>query len=182
MTTVAVLVGSASADSLNRRLARALELAAPEGMEFVDVPIAHLPFIAPEHDANMPAEALEFQRAITEADAVLLVTPEYNRDVPAVLKNAIDWTSRPWGTNLLGGKPVMIAGAAIGATGSAVAQAHLRSLVSYFNADLLTRPELYIQISKEQFDAEGRATKEGTQELLASAMEAFAEHIATTRR
>lgn len=175
--TVAYLVGSASEDSLNRRLAGALRLAAPSSIEFVEARIADLPFYRPEFDADFPETGTRLKSTIAEADGVLMVTPEYNRSIPAVLRNALDWLSRPRGENSLAGKPVMLAGATPGAIGTAVAQAELRSVLGFFNARLMGQPELYIRISKDQFDEDGRAATPGTQDFLASAMQAFAEHI-----
>lgn len=177
--TVAYLVGSASEDSLNRRLARALEVAAPSSMAFVEVPIADLPFYRPELDREFPEIGARLKETVEGADGVLLVTPEYNRGVPAVLRNALDWLSRPMGLNSLTGKPVMIAGATPGAVGTAVAQFELRSVLGFLGAHLMGQPELYIRIRKEQFDEQGRATTPGTQELLERAMGTFEAHLAT---
>ena len=175
--TVAVVIGSASQDSLNRRLARPLELAAPDSLQFVEAEIADLPFYRPEYDADYPEVGTRLKQVVESADALLVVTPEYNRSVPAVLKNALEWLSRPKGTGTLAGKPAMIAGATPGAVGTAAAQAQLRSVLSHLDVRLLGQPELYVQITKQQFDDEGRATREGTQDFLATAMRSFADHI-----
>ncbi|WP_075891045.1 NADPH-dependent FMN reductase [Actinomyces provencensis] len=175
--SVAVVVGSASQDSLNRRLARALQLAAPESLEFIEAEIADLPFYRPEFDADYPEIGVRLKQVVEEADALLFVTPEYNRSIPAVLKNSLEWLSRPKGTSALSGKPAMMAGATPGGVGTAVAQAQLRSVLTHLDVRLLGQPELYVQISKQQFDDEGRATREGTQDFLATAMRAFADHI-----
>lgn len=177
--TVACLVGSASEDSLNRRLVRAMELAAPSSMRLVEVRIADLPFYRPELDREFPEIGSRLKETVEGADGVLLVTPEYNRGVPAVLRNALDWLSRPMGLNSLTGKPVMIAGATPGAVGTAVAQFELRSVLGFLNAHLMGQPELYIRIRKEQFDEDGRAATPGTQELLERAMGAFEAHLST---
>lgn len=180
--TVAYLVGSASEDSLNRRLAHALFAAAPSSMEFVEAPIVDLPFYRPELDREFPEIGARLKETVEGADGVILVTPEYNRGVPAVLRNALDWLSRPMGLNSLTGKPVMIAGATPGAVGTAVAQSELRTVLGFLNAHLMGQPELYIRIRKEQFDESGRATTPGTQELLERAMGAFEAHLASFAR
>ncbi len=174
---VAVLVGSVDPDSLNRRLARALEVAAPESLEFVEVPLGELPFYQPGYDQNPTDEGVMVRELVREADAIVIVTPEYNRSMPAVLKNALDWLSRPRGRSAVAGKPVLVAGATGGAVGTAVAQAQARSILPMMGAILLGTPELYIQISKDQFDASGAATKEGTQAFLEAAMSDFAAFI-----
>ena len=179
--TVACLVGSASQDSLNRRLGRALQLAAPDSLRFVETEIVDLPFYRPEFDADFPEVGTRLKEAVSQADGVLMVTPEYNRAIPAVLANALDWISRPYGANSLAGKPVMLAGATPGTIGTAVAQAELRSVLGYLNAHLMGQPELYIRITKQQFDQEGRATTPGTQELLGTAARAFEKHITLLR-
>lgn len=179
--TVACFVGSASEDSLNRRLAGALMLAAPASLEFVEAEIVDLPFYRPEFEVDFPEVGRRLKQVVEEADGVLMVTPEYNRGVPAVLRNALDWLSRPKGSNSLAGKPVMLAGATPGAVGTAVAQAELRSVLGFFNVRLMGQPELYIRINKQQFDEDGRATTPGTQEFLATAMRAFARHVEHTK-
>ncbi len=177
MTKIAVLVGSVSPDSLNRRLAKAMMLAAPETLEFVEVPIEDLPYYHSGYDDNPTEVGGNARELVQSADGVLLVTPEYNRAMPAVLKNAIDWLSRPKGKSAFAGKPTLIAGASAGAIGTAVAQSEARSILPITGALIMGTPELYIGISKDQFDDEGVATKEGTQDFLASAMDDFAEFI-----
>ncbi len=177
--TVAFIVGSTSDDSLNRRLARAFVQAASEDMTFVEAPIDDLPFYKPEYDGEFPESGTRLKKTIADADGVLIITPEYNRMIPGVLKNALDWMSRPYGTNPLEGKPVMIAGASGGMTATAVAQAELRSLLAYFNAHLMSRPELYIRATKADFDESGRITAPGTQDYLAAALSTFDHYIDT---
>lgn len=179
--TVAVIVGSASEDSLNRRLAKAMVVDAPSNLEFVEAPIIDLPFYRAEFDSSHPEFGAAFKQVLADADAVLIVTPEYNRGIPAVLKNALDWASRPMATNPLSGKPVLIAGASGGLTGTAVAQSALRSIVAIFDVHLMARPELYIRIKKDQFGADGRATTPGTQDFLAATMQKFADYIESIR-
>lgn len=174
---VAALVGSVDPDSLNRRLAKAMELAAPDTLEFVEVPIDNLPFYQSKYDREPTTEGQHVRETVRSADAVLIVTPEYNRSMPAVLKNALDWLSRPVGQSTLIDKPVLIAGASPGVIGTAVAQSQVRSIVPMLGGVIFGRPELYIQISKDQFAADGTASKEGTQDFLAKAMQGFANSV-----
>lgn len=174
---IAVLVGSADPDSLNLRVAKAMQLAAPEGLSLFVVPIAHLPFYQPAFDQNPPEMAGELRGAVTVADGVIMISPEYNRSFTAVLKNAIDWLSRPPRQGALVGKPVMIAGATPGNVGTAVAQSHLRSVLPMMGVRLMGTPELYLKLSKADFDRNGVVTTPGTQEFLTSALEQFATFI-----
>jgi len=176
--TVASIVGSASDDSLNRRLANALELAAPDSLEFVEAPIVELPFYKPEYDADYPPVGRRLKQMVEEADAVLFVTPEYDRSIPAVLKNALEWLSRPFGRNSLADKPVMVAGASGGLTGASVAVVQLRGMLTTFNVHQMSQPEMFIRIRKDQFGPDGRATTEGTQEHFGNVMQLFADYIA----
>ena len=124
---VGYLVGSLSKDSINRKLARALARIAPPALSLHEIPWGDLPIYNRDLDANFPASAVAFKEAITAADAIMFVTPEYNRSVPGGLKNAIDWASRPYGKNALTRKPSAVIGASPGKIGTAIAQQQLRS-------------------------------------------------------
>ncbi len=152
---IAVLVGSLRADSLNKKLAANLEKLAPEGMQFDHVDIASLPLFNEELESDYPASASKMKQQIEAADAVLFVTPEYNRSMSGVLKNAIDWGSRPWGKNSFDGKLAAIAGASLSSLGTAVAQAHLRSVLVYLNMNVIGQPEVYLSSAHELFDESG---------------------------
>ncbi|PRY64624.1 chromate reductase [Glaciihabitans tibetensis] len=182
MTTtykVGYLVGSLSSVSINRRLALALERLAPaRNLELVEIPIAPLPFYSADYDADYPTEAREFKSALESVDAVLLVTPEYNRSVPGVLKNALDFASRPWGQNSFAGKPSAVIGTSIGPIGTAVAQQHLRSILSFLASPEMSQPEAYIQTTDGLISPDGEVTSERTAEFLGSWLEAFHTHIA----
>lgn len=142
---IAVVVGSLRKDSFNRKLATALARLAPADFAFQQVRIDDLPLYNQDDD-GAPAEAVRrFKAEIAGAQGVLFVTPEYNRSIPGVLKNAIDQASRPWGQSQWAGKPAAVAGVSIGAIGTAVAQAHLRSVLSFLAMPELGQPELYIQ-------------------------------------
>ena len=114
--TIGYIVGSLSSTSINRRLAKSLERLAPEGTTLVEIPIADLPFYSPDHDGAFPQAAREFKSALAEVDGVIIVTPEYSRSIPGVLKNALDWSVRPYGQGSFNGKPT----AAIGTSGGPV--------------------------------------------------------------
>lgn len=164
---VAVLVGSLRKGSFNRRLAHAVEHLMPAGFAFEYLPINHLPLYDQDFDGDYPAAATTFKHAIEAADAVLFVTPEYNRGVPGVLKNAIDVASRPWGTNSFAGKPAAVIGASIGATGSALAQQHLRNSLVFLDLAVLAQPEVFVQFKDDgPVDADGNVTNEGTKKFL----------------
>ena len=123
MTTyqVGYFVGSLSSTSVNRELAKALIRSAPEDLEFTELPIGNLPLYSPDHDADYPPEAIALKDAIHQSQAILFVTPEYNRSIPGALKNAIDWASRPWGQNSFDHIPAAVIGASIGQIGTALA-------------------------------------------------------------
>jgi chromate reductase len=132
--TVGYFVGSLSSTSINRKLAAALVKLAPDALELREIPIKDLPLYSQDYDADYPPSALALKQAIADADAVLFVTPEYNRSIPGGLKNAIDWASRPWEQNSFTRKPSAVIGASIGAIGTAVAQQSLRSVLSFCNS------------------------------------------------
>jgi chromate reductase len=145
MYRVAVLVGSARPTSSNLKLAKALEKLAAGRLEFQYVRIDDLPFYDETLWDDPPAQVIRLKREIAEADAVLFVTPEYNRSIPGILKNAIDWPSRPYGDSVWSGKPAAIAGATGGVSGTAAAQAHLRSILPMTGIALMGTPEIYFQ-------------------------------------
>ena len=141
---VAVLVGSLRKASINRRLAHAVARLAPPDFQFDQVQIGQLPLYNQDFDADYPAAGRQLKQQIEAADAVLIATPEYNRSIPGVLKNAIDLASRPWGTNSFAGKPGAVIGASIGATGSALAQQHVRNVLAYLDVATLGQPEVFV--------------------------------------
>jgi chromate reductase len=163
---VAVLVGSLRKASINLRLAKAVERLAPKELAFEHVRLDDLPLYDQDFDADYPAAARRLKQQIESADALLFVTPEYNRSVPGVLKNAIDLASRPWGTNSFAGKPGAVIGSSIGAVGSALAQQHLRNSLVFLDVPTLAQPEVFVHFKDDLIDAEGHIANEGTQKFL----------------
>jgi chromate reductase, NAD(P)H dehydrogenase (quinone) len=174
---VGVIVGSLSSTSINRKLARALGKLAPESLDLVDIPFRDLPLYSPDHDVDYPPVARAWKQAIHECDAILFVTPEYNRSIPGGLKNAIDWASRPYGTNSFARKPSAVIGTSPGAIGTAVAQQHLRSLLSFCNSPQMNSPEAYLQFKPGMITDEGEVTVESTREFLRKYLEEFQAFI-----
>ena len=174
---VGYFVGSLSSTSINRILSRALIRLAPPDLQFTEIPIGDLPLYNPDHDADYPPEARALKEAIARSDAVLFVTPEYNRSIPGALKNAIDWASRPWGQNSFHHIPAGVIGASIGAIGTALAQQSLRGVLSFCNARQLTAPEAYITYSAERFRDDGEVVDESTANFLKDYMAEFRDHV-----
>ena len=179
MTTynVGYFVGSLSSTSINRILSRALIRLAPPDLQFTEIPIGNLPLYSPDYDTDYPPEATALKEAIARSDAVLFVTPEYNRSIPGALKNAIDWASRPWGQNSFHHIPAGVIGASIGAIGTALAQQSLRGVLSFCNARQLTAPEAYITYSPERFRDDGEVIDESTANYLKDYMAEFRDHV-----
>jgi chromate reductase len=159
MIKIAVLVGSLQNKSFNKLLAKNLEAVAPGDVEFTYVNL-DLPLFNQDLETEFPAAVQAGKDIIEAADGILFVTPEYNRSVPAVLKNGIDWMSRPWGTCSFTNKPAGIVGASTSPLGTAVAQADLRHIVVYLGIKLLGQPEVYVANSHSMFDESGEATPE----------------------
>jgi chromate reductase len=174
---VGYFVGSLSSTSINRVLSKALILLAPDDLEFTEIPIGNLPLYSPDYDADYPPEARALKEAVSGSDAILFVSPEYNRSIPGALKNAIDWASRPWGQNSFDNMPAAVIGASIGQIGTAMAQQSLRGVLSFCNARQMTTPEAYIQYSPEIFTEDGDVTSEATREFLRNYMTEFRIYI-----
>src|SRR5689334_19397237 len=179
MTTykVGYFVGSLSSTSVNRELAKVLIRSAPHDLEFSELAIGNLPLYSPDHDADYPPEARALKDAIHRSQAILFVTPEYNRSIPGALKNAIDWASRPWGQNSFHHIPAGVIGASIGPIGTAVAQQSLRAVLSFCNARQMTSPEAYIQYSAAMFADNGEVSNEETATFLRNYMTEFRDHV-----
>ena len=176
-TQVGYFVGSLSSTSINRVLSRALIRLAPDDMTFTEIPIGDLPLYSPDYDSDFPPEATALKASIAAVDAVLFVTPEYNRSIPGALKNAIDWASRPWGENSFDNKPAGVIGASIGSIGTAVGQQSLRAALSFCNARQMTAPEAYIHFSHDVFLDDGEVTSDETATFLRDYMAAYRSYI-----
>jgi chromate reductase, NAD(P)H dehydrogenase (quinone) len=166
MSKIAVIVGSLRRDSINKKLAQALAKLAKPGTEFTFSRIDDLPQFNQDLEANPPPAVLRLRQEIQAADGVLIVTPEYNRSIPGVLKNAIDWASRPYGKNSFAGKPTAAIGTSQGAVGTAVAQQHLRSILAYLDVVLMGQPEGYITYKKDMVDDQSQIADESVRKFL----------------
>ncbi len=176
-TRVALFVGSLRKGSFNRRLARAIEKLAPADFEFAHIRIDNLPLYDQDFDADYPAEPARLKREVEAADALLFVTPEYNRSIPGVLKNAIDIASRPWGTNSFAGKPAGVLGISIGAIGTALAQQHLRNVLAYLDVPTLGQPEVFLQMKDGLLDEDGNVGDEGARKFLQGFVDRYAAWV-----
>lgn len=152
---VAVIVGSLRRDSLNRKLAHALFKLAPTDFTFKELPIGDLPLYNQDDDDAPVASVKRFKSEITAAHGLLFLTPEYNRSIPGVLKNALDHGSRPYGQSAWAGKPAGVIGISVGAAGTALAQQHLRNILAYLDVPTLGQPEAFIQMKDGLFEADG---------------------------
>ena len=179
MTTykVGYIVGSLSKDSINRLLSKALIKVAPPGIEMLEIPIGQLPLYNRDRDNDFPPEARALKESISAADAILFVTPEYNRSIPGALKNAIDWASRPFGKNAFHRKPTGMVGASTGKIGTAIGQSHLRSIMAFCNAPLMNSIEVYIQFTPGLITEDGTVTVESTERFLRNYMTEYHAYI-----
>ena len=175
--TVGYLVGSLAKASINRKLARALERLAPSELQLREITFGDLPLYSYDYDADFPPVGRKFKEAIAAVDAVLFVTPEYNRSIPGGLKNAIDWGSRPYGKNSFSRKPSGVIGASPGKIGTAVAQTHLRSILCFCNSPLMNMLEAYIQFTPGLITDSGEVTDDAIGEFLSNYMKEFYEFI-----
>jgi NAD(P)H-dependent FMN reductase len=176
---ILALVGGISRNSLNKRFYNSILELSPAGFSFETFDISKLPFYSQDLEMDPPDIVSEYKDKIREAQAVLLISPEYNRSFPGVLKNAIDWGSRPYGMNLWEKKPAAVMGASAGNIGTFGAQHHLRQVMAYLNMYVMGQPEFYFNGS-EAFDGKGKLINEKTKQLLTKYFAAFHEHIELT--
>ncbi len=179
MKKIAVFVGSLRKESFNRKMARVLMELAPKSLTFEMIEIGQLPLYNQDYDDEgvPPAEYVEFRQRVKSFDGVLFVTPEYNRSVPAVLKNALDVGSRPFGQSVWGGKPGAVVSVSPGAIGGFGANHHLRQSLVFLDIPTMAQPEAYIGSAAQLFDAEGKIANEGTRGFLVKLMEALGSWV-----
>lgn len=170
---VGYFVGSLAKGSINRKLARALVRLAPAELQMQEISFGDLPLYSYDYDADFPRVAKDFKAAIAAVDAVLFITPEYNRSIPGALKNAIDWASRPYGQNAFTRKPSGIIGTSPGTIGTAVGQQHLKSILSFCNSPMMNAIEAYIQFTPDLISDDGKVNVDSTEAFLRSYMSEF---------
>jgi len=178
---LAVIVGSNRRDSINRKLAQALTKLGADKFDASFVRIDDLPMFNQDLEGNLPAEVVRFKNELARAGGVLIVTPEHDRSIPAVLKNAVDWGARPWGKNSWAGKPAFITGTSPGAIGSALAQQHLRSVMTGLGM-ILQGGEAYVTFKPDLVDGQGNIGDESTRKFLQGFLDQFASlvgHLST---
>src|SRR5215218_8111404 len=169
------IAGSLRHESYNRAALRAATQLVPEGASLDIFELDGIPGFNQDDEQNPPAKIAELKRRIREADAILFVTPEYNYSVPGVLKDAIDWASRPYGDSAWNGKPAAIMGASIGAIGTARAQYHLRQMFVFLNMFPTNQPEVMIGNASERFDAAGNLTDDTTKDFIRKLLQTLVE-------
>jgi chromate reductase len=180
--SVAVLVGSLRKDSFNHKMANALAKLAADELKLQIVEIGDLAYYNEDSEADAPASWVEFRKQIKAADAVLFVTPEYNRSVPAVLKNAIDVGSRPYGKSVWDGKPGAVISVSPSAIGGFGANHHLRQSMVFLNVAMLQQPEAYIGNAAKLFDDQGNLANDDTKKFLEKFLRGFADWIGITKK
>lgn len=174
---IAVFVGSLRATSINLRFARALEKLVPANVTFDYVNLGDLPLYNQDHENDPPASVVKLKQQIADASAILFVTPEHNRSIPAALKNAIDWGSRPWGYNSWSNKTVGIVGTSPSAAGTALAQQHLRNVLAAEGANALTTPEMFLQYVDGLIDDSYQITNENSRIFIQGWVDCYMEWV-----
>jgi chromate reductase len=174
---IAVVIGSLRKDSINRKLANALVKLAPPEFSFKQVEIGDLPLYNQDDDANQAAPVKRLKAEISAASGVIFVTPEYNRSISGVLKNALDNASRPYGQSAWSGKPAGVLGASVGTVGTAVAQQNLRSTLAYLDMPTLGQPEVFIQVKEGFFDEAGNFASAETTKFLQGWMDRYVNWV-----
>jgi chromate reductase, NAD(P)H dehydrogenase (quinone) len=170
---IAVLVGSLRRQSYNRMLAKAIIKLAPSDDSYDLIRIDDLPPYNQDDDNNPAPATMRFKQEVSSAQALIIVTPEYNRSIPGVLKNAIDQGSRPYGQSVWGGKPAGILGASRGAPGTSMAQQHLRNVLAHLDVPTMGQPEVFFQVREGMFDAEGNLVSADGVKLLQRWMDRY---------
>lgn len=160
-------------------LIKALAKLTPEEMQIEIAEIGDIPIYNQDDEAAFPATAQALKDKIEKADGIIIATPEYNRSIPGVLKNAIDWASRPWGKNSFARKPVLVAGVSVGKIGTAVAQSHLRQIMLHLDAYVIGQPELYL--TNDIFPTDESIADESAKKLLSGALDVLADRAAAVK-
>lgn len=169
------LAGSLRQGSYNKALLKAAKELEPENMDIEIFDLAPLPLFNQDLEKSMPEAVVEFKKKVKEADAILFVTPEYNYSIPGVLKNAMDWASRPYGENSFDGKPAALMGASTGLLGTARAQTALRNTFIFLNIHAVNKPEIMVSLAKDKFDKDGKLLDEKARELIGSLLAALVD-------
>ena len=173
------IAGSLRQQSFNRSLLRSAQELAPDGATIETFELDGIPSFNQDEESNPPAKVVELKQRIRSADAILFVTPEYNYSVPGVLKNAIDWASRPYGDSAWNGKPAAVMGASVGTIGTARAQYHLRQMFVFLNMYAVNQPEVMVANAHKHFDQDGKLTDETAKKLIRQLLE---ELVSWTKR
>jgi len=169
------IAGSLRRESYNHAALRAATQLVPEGATLETFELDGIPMFNQDEEQNPPAKIVELKKRIRESDAILIVTPEYNYSVPGVLKNAIDWASRPYGDSAWNGKPAAIMGASVGTLGTARAQYHLRQMMVFLNMYPVNQPEVMISNAAKRFDQEGNLTDDATKDFIRKLLQNLVE-------
>lgn len=174
---IGLIVGSLRRDSFNRRLAGALMRLAPQSLEFREIAIGDLPLYNQDDDEHPHENVRRLKAEVKGAHGLVFVTPEYNRSIPGVLKNALDHGSRPYGQSVWAGKPTGVLGVSIGQSGTAMAQQHLRNILAYLDMPTVGQPEVFLQLRDDLFDAQGGIGSDITRKMLQQWLERYASWV-----
>jgi chromate reductase len=175
------IAGSLRNNSYNQAALRAARAVVPEGVVFEIFELTHIPQFNQDDELNAPPKVIELKSKLRAADALLIVTPEYNHSIPGVLKNAIDWASRPYGDNAWAGKPATIMGASTGSFGTVRAQEHLRQILASLDVFVITQPQVLITKASERFSPEGELIEESTKEFTKQLLETLIQFTSWRR-
>lgn len=177
MLNIAVVIGSLRKESFNKKLIHALNKLNHPDLKFNILELQDIPLYNQDNESNLPTSVVKLKNDITQADGILFATPEYNRSIPGVLKNIIDWGSRPYGSNSWANKPAAVIGTSPGTIGTAVAQSHLRSILVTVNTILLGQPEIYLVYKNDLIDADYNFTNEDTKKFLLNFLNVFKDWV-----
>lgn len=177
MYTIATIIGSLRQGSMNKQLFHAIDKLDHPQLTFQPLKIDDIPLFNQDNENNMPFAVAQFKKAVKEADGVLFVTPEYNRSIPGVLKNVIDWGTRPYGQNVWVNKPTAMLGTSPGAIGTAISQSHLRSVMVSLGVILMGQPEVYLVFKEGLMDDKGNITNDGTKQFLQNFLDTFSAWV-----